>query len=153
LLRRALIDHKTRNRFWDAVFLRRLQTLRRLLDPSITVTLSKSLERSFPLSVDAMVNSPAKSRGFFLALCSGRDLEFKLQTDLHVHTEARAPRGFFRSGPGRQEGSACSVHEMDSGASGTPQRDVHAVVRHIVGEPDLHVLACGSAAIEHGGHA
>ena len=42
---------------------------------------------------------------------------------------------------------------MDSGASGTPQRDVHAIVRYVVREPDLQVLACGGAAIEHGGHA
>ena len=56
-------------------------------------------------------------------------------------------------GPGRQEGSACSVDEMDSGTGGTAQRDVHAVVRHIVRKRSLHVLACGGAAIEHGGHA
>ena len=55
--------------------------------------------------------------------------------------------------PGRHEGSTCSVDEMYSGAGGTPQRDVHAVVRHIVRKPDLHVLACSGAAIEHGGHA
>ena len=50
-------------------------------------------------------------------------------------------------GPGRTD------DEMYSGAGGTPQRDVHAVVRHIVRKPDLHVLACSGAAIEHGGHA
>ena len=70
--------------------------------------------------------------------------------------EPRFDAGLFfvgQSGPGRQEGSACSVDEMDPGAGGTPQRDVYAVVRHIVRKPNLHVLDCGGAAIEHGGHA
>ena len=57
------------------------------------------------------------------------------------------------SGPRRHESSVCSVDEMYSGAGGTPQRDVHAVVRHIVRKPDLHILTCSGAAIEHGGHA
>jgi hypothetical protein len=83
---------------------------------------------------------------------SGGGLEFKLQTD----NEAPLRRGAFfdrQSGPRRHEGSACSVDKVDSGAGGTPQRDVHAIVRYVVRVPDLHVLACGGAAIEHGGQA
>ena len=97
--------------------------------------------------------------GLFLASCGGLDLEFKRPRALWATLSClKAPlrRGAFfvgHSGPGRHEGSACSVDEMDSGAGGTPQRDVHAIVRYVVREPDLQVLACGGAAIEHGGHA
>ena len=52
----------------------------------------------------------------------------------------------------RHQGSAAPIDQMHSGAGGTPQRDVDAVVRHVVCEPDLNVLASSGAAIEHGGH-
>ena len=97
--------------------------------------------------------------GLFLASCGGLDLEFKRPRALWATLSClKAPlrRGAFfvgHSGPGRHEGSACSVDEMDSGAGGTPQRDVHAVVRHIVRKPNLNVLTGSGASVEHVGHA
>ena len=74
---------------------------------------------------------------------------------LRLSWSPASTRGFFRRtvSAGAARGFCCSVDEMDSGAGGTAQRDVYAVVRHIVRKPNLHVLDCGGAAIEHGGHA